>query len=104
MNTHPLGSSVARHTIDTDRNAYALNWDSPGAGHNERLDYILVRQGTDYQIEVSSIEITDDPIATSLCSSEGWLAPPAPASLGCYISDHFGIRADLKLVTPQHIQ
>lgn len=104
MNAHPVGSSVARHTIDTDRNAYALNWDSPGAGHLERLDYILVRQGTDYQIEVSSIEITDDSISTSLCSSEGWLSPPVPASLGCYISDHFGIRADLKLVTPQHKQ
>ncbi len=91
-------------TWNTDRSAYLFNWEGPGP--KKRLDYILVWQGNQFRIEVDTIGLTDfllnDPVTDrSMCTEQGWPGlPGAPATMQCYLSDHFGIEADLRLVTP----
>ena len=89
------GGYTRRITSDPERNAYAWAWfsDDPKG----RLDYMLLRQGTAYRIDVDSIEMTDAPVHTAMCAREGWLTDPeAPPTLECYLSDHYGIAASLK--------
>ncbi len=76
-------------TADPARNVYMRYWfpEDPAA----RLDYILVRQGSRYSIEMDFIGLTDWPIQTDLCREAGY-----PAS-ECYLSDHFGLQANLRL-------
>lgn len=81
-------------TADPDRNAYAWSFFPSDWG---RLDYILLRQGAVYRIDVDSIDLEDREVPTTMCAEEGWLTDPeAPEQLRCYLSDHFGIKANLK--------
>ena len=79
-------------TVDPNRNKYARNGSGAPIG---RLDYILLRQGTEYRLIADSIEMTDAPVTTTQCSS--W---QDPASVQCYLSDHFGLAAQLRLIKP----
>jgi hypothetical protein len=71
---------------------------------------MLVRQGMDYRLEVPHIRVVGDgsyPLAaqrinTALCRDPG---PPSsgflidgPSALLCWLSDHFGLEAELRLV------
>jgi endonuclease/exonuclease/phosphatase family metal-dependent hydrolase len=84
-------------TVDTTANLYTQQWGSPGVPAVERLDYILVRQGTQYQLEADSVHMTNAPVTTSQCTT--WQMTAAP-TLQCYLSDHFGLEAQLRLVKP----
>ena len=112
-------SSAARpgFTFDNQVNAYAFNWsDGPGSIQRSRIDYILVRQGTDYRIALDtsapfSIGVQDNSPATNpanafdttLCRDPG---PPVTGwlidnpALRCYVSDHWGLEAHLRLIKP----
>ena len=87
-----------RFTVDPRRSAYARNW-FPGETTQQRLDYMLVRPGAVYTVGARSMRMTDENIGITLCQDEGWLTDPAaPATLRCYLSDHFGIAANLIMV------
>ena len=101
------------YTFDNQLNAYAHHWgDDNSIITQERLDYILVRQGNEYQIKLDTSYTTpiqirgDDPIEgiiTTLCKDSdlplsGWLIDNR--NLRCYVSDHFGLTANLRLEKP----
>ena len=81
-------------TYDSDRSAYARGW-FPWS--QERLDYMLVRQGTRYRLDAKSVTLADEATSTSLCETSHWLHDPDAPNLRCYLSDHFGIHARLTL-------
>lgn len=93
-------------TSDNQLNAYAYNWENgDDEVSQQRLDYILVLQGTEYEIEVDTLEMVGDDaneeIRTTLCHGDffdGWLVDNA--TLRCHVSDHFGLSANLRLVKP----
>jgi hypothetical protein len=80
-------------TVDP-RNAYAHNWF--GTSAPARLDYLLIRQGRRYQLEYEATFVIDDHRETELFRDENWAANRGHAS--CYLSDHWGLRATLRLV------
>ena len=82
------------YTADPSRNVYGQLW---GGGTSlERLDYILLRQGSRLQVTVDSIQVTDDVLTTAQCNA--WLGANPAGPLQCYLSDHYGIAAQLRLV------
>jgi hypothetical protein len=89
------GAQSFAYGSDGMRNAYARNWFNPD--ERQRLDYMLVRQGTEYRIGLDFILMHDNPITTQLCQNSGWVPDPAAPGLRCYLSDHFGVEADLRL-------
>lgn len=100
-----FASTGARpYTSDPVRNAYARYWDNPAQPENERkrIDYIFIRQGTAYYLVVDSTALEDREYTTYLCRdgrtlpSSGWLLGHN-APLICYMSDHFGLSASLRL-------
>ena len=97
--------AVDGFTIDDSINAYSRNWRPAGTPFaQERLDYILLYQGTNLQIEVDSVDVKDNDyrgfeMSTNVC--QGWFSGGRnPSTLRCYISDHFGIETNLRLVRP----
>jgi uncharacterized delta-60 repeat protein len=83
-------------TNDSHRNAYAYYWFN-GANNpfRERLDYVLVRQGTDYRLSATSLGMVDTPLTTRQCHYEHWI--DNPPGIQCSVSDHFGLEAELRL-------
>lgn len=89
-------------TYDPSRNAYAHHW-GDASEPAQRLDYLLVRQGTDYILTADQIRVVGDDqneqVFTRLCRNpdtfEGWQFDDP--SLLCYISDHYGVEAHLRL-------
>jgi Ca2+-binding RTX toxin-like protein len=78
-------------TSDDTRNAYDYYWN--GAGDPPaRIDYILVRQGRDYEVGVTGFGMEDDEVKTDLWHDEGWVLDGGRRS---YLSDHFGLWANL---------
>jgi endonuclease/exonuclease/phosphatase family metal-dependent hydrolase len=61
-----------------------------------RLDYILIRQGSDYQLVTESVPMEDTHRLTAMCRDEFPLQDHP--SLRCYLADHFGLSATLRLV------
>src|SRR5262249_43483876 len=89
---HP--GSYAFYTADPSRNAYAAHWGDPN-GPPKRLDYLLIRQGTEYQVAVDSKVLRDAAANTQLfLNTPGW---NDGQRIG-YLSDHFGLAADLRMV------
>jgi len=97
-------------TINSQHNAYAHNWgnDDDLNPTMERLDYMLVRQGSRFRLALDSIEVMGDALdgrwpepRTANCYdpellSDGWVE--SDQSLKCYFSDHYGLEAVLRLV------
>jgi endonuclease/exonuclease/phosphatase family metal-dependent hydrolase len=93
-------------TYDSERNAYALHWNGDDPPLRQRLDYLLVRQGTDYRIVVDGQHVhvqgdgVNEQVVTRLCRNpdtfEGWTFDDS--SLQCYLSDHYGLVGHLRLV------
>jgi endonuclease/exonuclease/phosphatase family metal-dependent hydrolase len=83
-------------TSDSHRNAYSHYWfDGANNPFRQRLDFVLVRQGTDYRLSANSVGMVDLPINTQQCSNENWINNPP--GIQCYVSDHFGLQAELRL-------
>jgi endonuclease/exonuclease/phosphatase family metal-dependent hydrolase len=73
-------------------NAYAHQWHTNHTA--ERLDYIMLRQGSVYELDFENIAIVNslpNVRYTTLCTN--WALS---SSILCHYSDHFGLRADLK--------
>lgn len=97
-------------TVNSQHNAYAHNWgnDDDLNPTLERLDYMLVRQGSRFRLAMDSIEVMGDALdnrwpepRTAKCYdpellSDGWVE--SNQSLKCYLSDHYGLEAVLRLV------
>ncbi|MBC8262815.1 MAG: endonuclease/exonuclease/phosphatase family protein [Anaerolineales bacterium] len=64
-----------------------------------RLDYILVRQGSEFQLIADSVKIENDRVATEMCRDEFPMSDEP--GLVCYLSDHYGVSADLVFVRNQ---
>jgi endonuclease/exonuclease/phosphatase family metal-dependent hydrolase len=113
-----IQNSEEAFTIDATRNAYAHFWKGDHLSEHEcealspiariirrcpesivhpstrkRLDYILVRQGTTYGLIADSVQIEDDDVLTELCR-DAFPMSDHP-DLTCYLSDHYGISANL---------
>lgn len=72
----------------------------PHPTEQSRIDYMLIRQGTTYQLVMDSALLEDNPRRTTLCrdSFQPQYTDPNHGSLLCYLSDHFGLSATLRLV------
>ena len=60
----------------------------------ERLDYILVRQGTRYKLAADSIQVEEASPITDMCHNN--FPMHHHPMLECYLSDHFGLSAELR--------
>jgi endonuclease/exonuclease/phosphatase family metal-dependent hydrolase len=79
-------------TDDWYHNAYSHEWG--GEQPAKRIDYILVRQGSVFELDLDTISVVNSlpqVMYTSLCID--WNLPSA---ILCHYSDHFGLRAHLK--------
>jgi endonuclease/exonuclease/phosphatase family metal-dependent hydrolase len=95
-------------TNDKTRNAYNHFWDDDHLDNHarqsshprtrSRLDYILVRQGTDFQINVDGVAMEDVSPSTELCRNTFPLQDHAADGMNCYFSDHYGLSARMRLV------
>ena len=104
-------------TSNKERNPYAYEWFNGGQDHSKRLDYILLRDGSEYKLIRKGTEIVDDHIITqkyrddwqqneTACvlddnNSDGtdYGEGANNAPLRCsYLSDHYGLRADFLLI------
>jgi len=114
-----FGSAAQLFTDDKTRNAYGHFWDdhigehvgedifcngacNPPVSHPweaKRNDYIMIRQGTDYRLVVESVQLEDSSPAPTLCRDEfgPQFQDPGHGNLRCYLSDHFGLSAELRL-------
>lgn len=92
----------AAYTNDAVRNPYTHYWGDDRSVRN-RLDYILVRQGSQYGVEVDGKALEDSEAFTYKCRDPrsnpftGWQFD-RPGTFRCYLSDHFGLSANLRLV------
>ncbi len=91
-------------TVDKDLtqgngNAYAHFWDIRRIGEprprgpRKRVDYLLARPGKKYTLKAGSVRLEDQSRLTEMCSGEFGLADGS--DLNCYLSDHYGISAQL---------
>jgi hypothetical protein len=113
--------AAAAKTSDGRRNTFAHNW---FGGHRaKRLDYVLLKQGDEFKIRLRDIVMVDDHISAGTYAAPwsvneaaclvdqrnidntqyGADAADEPYNSGAafrctYLSDHYGIRADLRLV------
>jgi endonuclease/exonuclease/phosphatase family metal-dependent hydrolase len=64
------------------------------------IDYILVRQGTTYNVVIDSARLEDGQRTTDLCRDQfqQQYSDAGHGNLRCYLSDHFGLSAELRLV------
>lgn len=92
-------------TDDNRRNAYDYFWGNPNEVVQQRIDYMLVSQGTQFSLLVDAKRLEDEEFNTYLCRDprgahiEGWLIGGNPTGvMQCYLSDHFGLSAILRLV------
>lgn len=100
-----FGDGAGPFTSDTESNAYAHFWNDSGQTKQERIDYILIQQGTQFHVVVDNqlLENTHFDPGTFLCKDprtrpfSGWLIG-GRQGLSCYLSDHFGLSAELRLV------
>lgn len=67
----------------------------PHPNTQNRLDYIMVRQGSQYQLTVSGVEMVDRSPRTALCQTDFYMADHP--GMNCFFSDHYGLAADLRL-------
>lgn len=72
-----------------------------------RLDYILVRQGTQFGIEFRSVEREDTNLMTEMCRNDFPMRDHPPMGnypgLRCYLSDHYGLSSMLRLVARESL-
>jgi len=85
-------------TNDETRNAYAHFFDDhvPHPGDQTRLDYILIRQGSDFQVIVDEVALEDNSAEPDLCRDTFPLQ--GHPGMSCYLSDHYGLSARMRLV------
>ena len=90
-------------TWNTDRNFYAwyLSQDQDNniaqSMRFQRLDYFMVKQGSQYHIELDSIAVVDDARTTDL--SHAWRNHSSGRT--GYLSDHYGLKGSFRLVKMQ---
>jgi hypothetical protein len=63
----------------------------------ERLDHILIRQGTDFVLQAEQVRLEDQHQSTRMCASVFARYQHPGLALQCYLSDHFGVSARLRL-------
>jgi endonuclease/exonuclease/phosphatase family metal-dependent hydrolase len=80
----------------------ACNPPIPHPAVQERLDHILIRQGTEYRLVAESVQLEDTPRTTALCRDQfqAQYSDPSHGALQCYLADHFGLSASLRLTRP----
>lgn len=71
------------------------NFTFPHPGDQNRLDYILIRQGNQFRLTVQGVEMIDTSPTTALCRNDFYLR--AHGGMNCYFSDHYGLAANLRL-------
>ncbi|MFU2486301.1 endonuclease/exonuclease/phosphatase family protein [Thauera sp. WH-1] len=64
----------------------------------ERLDHILVRQGSALALRTEEVRIEDAPVQTRMCNERFPIAYHAAWGMQCYLSDHFGLSARFRLL------
>lgn len=64
----------------------------------ERLDHILVRQGSDFVLRTEAVRIEDAPVETRMCRERFPISDHATWGMQCYLSDHFGLSARFRLI------
>lgn len=100
-NPEDVFAGINPFTSDSTTNIYAHQWgDDPG---RKTLDYILIRQGTDFGIDVDGKQREDAPFTTFKCRDgrrlpgSGWLHESS-LTHQCYVSDHYGLSAEVRFV------
>lgn len=66
-----------------------------------RLDYVLIRQGSQFALEPISVEREDTWVNTDMCQND--FPMTHHPGMRCYLSDHFGLSAELRYVVRQAI-
>lgn len=64
----------------------------------ERLDHILVRQGSAFVLRTEEVRIEDAPVQTRMCNERFPIDYHAAWGMQCYLSDHFGLSARFRLL------
>jgi endonuclease/exonuclease/phosphatase family metal-dependent hydrolase len=61
-----------------------------------RLDYIMIRQGSSYSLDVSSVQMEDVSPISQYCRDEFPMSDYP--GMQCYFSDHYGLSAEMRLI------
>ena len=60
----------------------------------------MIRQGTNYRLAMDSVQLEDSPRPTDLCRDrfQSQFRDTGHTNLVCYLSDHFGLSGNLRLI------